>query len=173
MGVPALAQSSDSSGSGLEKHNAAVDVAAQSWWSKDAPTLLAVNGEVAVAVAAQATPRQSSSRYSVRVGEAIEAPSMKLCGDLMGLWRLHWAAASLSRSCRMSRLLPRENLMPPIGVGDEDPPTAAEVLACRDSAIHWPRGHAAQQLWARPAALLLSLAGSLPAMVSPTTAHGC
>jgi hypothetical protein len=116
MGVPALAQSSDSSGSGLEKHNAAADVAAQSSWSKDAPTLLAVNGEVVVAVAAQATPRQSSSRYSVRVGEAIEAPSMKLCGDLPGLRRLHWATTSLSRSCCMSRLLPGENLTPPIGM---------------------------------------------------------
>jgi len=45
------------------------------------PVLLAVPGEVAIAVAAQATLWQPASCDVVRVGEAVKASVAKLCRD--------------------------------------------------------------------------------------------
>ena len=50
----------------------------------------------------------------------------------------------LSRGGRRSRLLPVEDLPPPIGIGGGDPSTPFEAQACRDAALHWPSRHAMQ-----------------------------
>jgi hypothetical protein len=47
--------------------------------------LLALSGKVEEAVAAQATPWQPASRYSVQVGQTVETSVMKLCRDPPGL----------------------------------------------------------------------------------------
>jgi hypothetical protein len=135
------------------------------------PGQLAFPGEMAVAMAVQATPRQSATRYSVRVGEAVEASTVKLHWDLSGLRKLLWAAARLRRGGCRSHLLSGEDLTPPIGYGGGHPSTTTEALAGRDTTIHWLSRHAAQQLWAPLAALPLPPARSLPAKVSSTTTH--
>jgi hypothetical protein len=99
------------------------------------PTVL---GEVAKAMATQATPWQSTSRYLVRVGKTLEAFIMKLYGYLPGLQRMVCVVARLSRSGDRFCLLPGEDLPPPIGVGGEDLSTVAEALACQNVAIYWP-----------------------------------
>ena len=81
---------------------------------------------------------QSASRNPVRVGEAVEAFAVKIRGYLPGLQRMLCVVARLSRSGRRFRLLPGEDLPPPIGVGGQDPSAAAEALECRNAAIHWP-----------------------------------
>ena len=48
----------------------------------------AVLDEVPESAIAQATPWQPTSRYSVRVGEAVEASAVKLCQDLLELREL-------------------------------------------------------------------------------------
>ena len=52
------------------------------------PGPLAIPSEVTKAVATQATSWQPASRYSVRVGQTIETPVTKLCGDPLGLREL-------------------------------------------------------------------------------------
>jgi hypothetical protein len=91
-------------------------------------------------------PWQLASRYSVRAKKAIEAFVMKVCGDLLGLQELLWAMMRLNRGGRRSRLPPREDLPPPIGVGGGDPFAWADVLVGRDMAIHCPSRLAAHQL---------------------------
>jgi hypothetical protein len=52
------------------------------------PGLLAFPSKVAEAVAAQTSPWQPVSCYSVRVGKTIETSVVKLCGDLPDLRKL-------------------------------------------------------------------------------------
>ena len=56
----------------------------------------------------------------------------------------------LNRGGRWSRLLPVDDLPPPIGIGGADLSTTPEALVCWDTTLHWPTWHAVQQLWARP-----------------------
>jgi len=81
----------------------------------------------------------------VRVGEAVEASAVKLCRDLLDLRKLLLAGARLRRGSSRSCDLPWEDLTPPIGVGGGDPSTAAEALASRDTALHWPHKQAVHQ----------------------------
>jgi hypothetical protein len=79
---------------------------------------------------------------------------MKICWDVPQ-WSMTRQPAStcwpswLSRCGLRSRLLPVEDLLPPIGVGGGDLSVASKALACRDAALHWPSWHVVQQLWAR------------------------
>jgi hypothetical protein len=52
----------------------------------------------------------------------------------------------LNRGNRRLRLLPGENLPPPIGVGGRDPSAEVEALANMDMPIHRPSRKAAHQL---------------------------
>ena len=129
---------------------------------------LAVPGEVAVAVAAQATSWQSTSCDAVRVGETVKASVVKLCGDPSCPWEL--LLAMLNRGSHRLRLLPWADLPPPIGIGGGDPSAATKVLAGRDTAIQWPSRQAVHQLGARPAASPPSSSRSLPSSVHHTMA---
>jgi hypothetical protein len=100
------------------------------------PGPLAVLGEVAEAVAAQTTSWQPENRYLVRVGKTVEASAAKLCGYLPGLQRLLCVMGRVSGGGRRSRLLPREDLSPLIGVGGGDLPASSEALADRDAVVH-------------------------------------
>ena len=100
------------------------------------PGPLAVPGEVAEAVTAQTTSWQPASRYPVRVGKAIKASAVKLRGYPLGLQRLLCVTAGLSRGGRRSRLLPGEDLLPPIDAVGRDPSATAEMLADRYAAFH-------------------------------------
>jgi hypothetical protein len=91
-------------------------------------------------VTTQATSWQLGSRYSVRVGEAVETSVMKLYGDPPGLWELLWVR--LNRGGHRSRFQPGENLTPPIDGGSEDPSVTTKALAGRYAAIHWLIRHA-------------------------------
>jgi hypothetical protein len=114
-------------------------------------------------VAAQTTPWQPASCYSMRVGKTVETSVAELCGDLSDVWKLRWATTRLSRGGCDLRLLPGEDLPPPIGAGGGDPSAAAEAVAGKDVAIHWPMRQAVHQLGARPAALSPSSHRSLSA----------
>jgi hypothetical protein len=96
------------------------------------PGPLAVLGEVVEAVAAQTTSWQPANRYLVRVGKTVEASVAKLRGYLSGLQRLLCVMGRVSGCGRRSRLLPREDLSPPIGVGGGDPSASSKALAGRD-----------------------------------------
>ena len=120
-----------------------------------APWLLAVARNVSKSPAPQTSLGELAGCHPMREGEAIEAFADKICWDAPRWSTSHRLASAcwpswLSRGGRRSRLLPVEDLPPPIGVGGGDPSMAPEALVCRDAALHWPSQHAAQQLWARP-----------------------
>jgi hypothetical protein len=75
-----------------------------------------------------------------------EAFIRKLCWDLLGLQELLWAMMRLNRGGHRSRLPPREDLPPPIGVGGGGPSAWADVLVGRDTIIHCPSRLATHQL---------------------------
>ena len=111
-----------------------------------APWLLAVARNVSKFPAPQTSLGKLAGCHPMRGGEAIEAFAEKICRDV-SRWSTTRRLASacwpswLSRGGRWSRLLPVEDLPPPIGVGGGDPSTAPEALACRDAALHWPSRH--------------------------------
>ena len=72
----------------------------------------AVLGEVSEATTAQTVSWQLAGRYSVRVGETVETSVAKLCADPPSLRELLWMR--LNRGGRRMRLLPGEDVPPPI-----------------------------------------------------------
>ena len=119
-------------------------------------------------MAAQATSWQPANCDMVRVGETVKASVAKLCGDPPSLREL--LLAMLNRGGRRLRLLPWEDLPPPIGIGGGDPSAATKSLAGRDTIIQWPSRQAVHQLGPRPAASPPSSPRSLPSSVHDATA---
>lgn len=117
--------------------------------------------------------RQPTSCNLVRVGKAVEAPAVKLCGDHPRLCRQLWTATWLSQGGRRSRLLPGKDLPPPIVVWGGNPSATAETLTDRNAAIHWPFWQAAHQLGARLAASPPPLRRTLTSTVRTIACRGC
>jgi hypothetical protein len=76
----------------------------------------------------------------------------------------------LNRGGHRLRLMPGEDLPPPLDVGGEDPFAAAKELVDRDTTIQWPSRQATHQLRAWPSVSPPPLHRSLSSNARPATA---